>query len=227
MSTAAVMQRALSGRPTVLLADDHTLVLEGLHHLLQEHVELVGAVPDGEALLQAAQQLCPDVIVTDLAMPRLNGFEAIRRLRQEGCAASVVVLTMHLEVELALQAFRAGVSGYVLKQVASKELINAIHEVVQGRVYLTPLIAKDFITILVGAVPPARQTPGAIKPVFLSPRQKQILELVIQGLTMKEVGSRLNISSRTAEAHKYEIMESLGTKTTAQLIQYALRYNLT
>ena len=147
-------------------------------------------------------------------------------MRQEGCAASVIVLTMHPEVEMALQAFRAGVSGYVLKQAASKELINAIHEVAHGRVYLTPLIAKDFITTIVGVVRPARQTPGAIRPVFLSSRQKQILELVIQGLAMKEVGHRLNISSRTAEAHKYEIMESLGAKTTAQLILYALRYNL-
>ena len=212
-------------RPKVLLADDHAIFIEGLSGLLKDHFELAGSVHDGEELIRAAKQLCPDVIVTDLSMPRLNGFDAIRRLREEGCAAKFIVLTMHPEVEMATEAFRAGVCGYVLKQSASKELINAINEVVNGRVYLTPLIAKDFIAALVEAQPPVERQ-VATDPVPLSPRQKQVLQLIAEGRTMKEVGNVLNISSRTAEAHKYEMMQSLGAKTTAQLVQYALRYKI-
>jgi DNA-binding NarL/FixJ family response regulator len=158
-------------------------------------------------------------------MPRLDGFDAIRRLREEGCTAKFIVLTMHPEVEMATEAFRAGVCGYVLKQSASKELINAIEEVVNGRVYLTPLIAKDFISALVEARPLAEKQ-ATTGPVPLSPRQKQVLQLIAEGRTMKEIGNVLNISSRTAEAHKYEMMQSLGAKTTAQLVQYALRFKI-
>lgn len=216
----------LTGRPKVLVADDHPIFIEGLNGLLCGHFDLVGSVHDGEELIKAAQQLCPDVIVTDLSMPRLNGFDAIRRLRDEGCTARFIVLTMHPEVEMATEAFRAGVCGYVLKQSASKELISAIEEVVNGRVYLTPLIAKDFISALVEAQPPAVEKRVAASAVPLSPRQKQVLQLIAEGRTMKEIGNVLNISSRTAEAHKYEMMQSLGAKTTAQLVQYALRFKI-
>jgi DNA-binding NarL/FixJ family response regulator len=222
----AVTQMVPASRPKVLLADDHPIFIEGLSGLLREHFELVGSVHDGEELINAAKRLCPDVIVTDLSMPRLNGFDAIRRLREEGCTAKFIVLTMHLEVEMATEAFRAGVCGYVLKQSASKELINAIEEVVNGRVYLTPLIAKDFISALVEAQPPAAEKRAATGPVPLSPRQRQVLQLIAEGRTMKEIGNVLNISSRTAEAHKYEMMQSLGAKTTAQLVHYALRFKI-
>lgn len=224
-TATAASQMALVDRPTVLLADDHPIFAEGVSNLLKEHFELVGSVHDGEELIQAAKQLCPDVIVTDLSMPRLDGFDAIRRLYQEGCRAKFVVLTMHPEVEMATEAFRAGVCGYVLKQSASKELVTAITEVAGGRVYLTPLIAKDFITALVEAQPSIERQASA-EPSPLSPRQKQVLQLIAEGRTMKEVGNILNISSRTAEAHKYEMMQSLGAKTTAQLVQYAIRYKI-
>jgi len=224
MSTAAP-KMVSTDRPTVLLADDHPIFVEGVSTLLREHFELAGAVHDGEELIRAAKQLCPDVIVTDLSMPRLDGFDAIRRLRQEGCGAKFIVLTMHPEVEMATEAFRAGVCGYVLKQSASKELVTAIKEVANGRVYLTPLIAKDFITALVEAQPSVERQ-AAVEPVSLSPRQKQVLQLIAEGRTMKEVGNMLNISSRTAEAHKYEMMQSLGARTTAQLVQYAIRYKI-
>lgn len=223
MSTAA--QTAPADRPKVLLADDHPIFIEGLSSLLKEHFNLAGSVHDGEELIKAAKRLCPDVIVTDLSMPRLDGFEAIRHLRKENCAAKFIVLTMHPEVEMATEAFRAGVCGYVLKQSASKELVNAIMEVVNGRVYLTPLIAREFISALVEAQAPInRQDKTA--PVPLSPRQKQVLQLIAEGRTMKEIGNALNISSRTVEAHKYEMMQSLGTKTTAQLVQYAFRFKI-
>jgi DNA-binding NarL/FixJ family response regulator len=221
----AVASKVSTSRPKVMLADDHPIFLEGLIGLLRERFEIVGAVHDGEELIRSAQQFCPDVIVTDLSMPRLNGFDAIRRLRDEGCQAKFIVLTMHPEVEMATEAFRAGVCGYVLKQSASRELINAIEEVINDRVYLTPLIAKEFITALVEAQPPAAEKRTAVQ-APLSPRQRQVLQLIAEGRTMKEIGNVLNISSRTAEAHKYEMMQSLGAKTTAQLVQYALRFKI-
>ena len=206
--------------PTVLLADDHAIFTEALGVLLQGRFQLVGPVADGEDLLESARRLQPGVIVTDISMPRLDGLNAIRQLREEGCQSKFVVLTMHLEPELAAEAFRAGACGYLLKQSASKELLTAMDEICKGRLYLTPLIARDFIAALLQGQPPA------YSPIHLSPRQKQVLELVAEGRTMKEVGNLLNISSRTAEAHKYEIMQELGAKTTAQLVQYAIRHGL-
>ena len=212
-------------RARVLVADDHEIFVEGLAALLREQYDLVGTVSDGELLVEAAQRLCPDVIVTDLSMPRLDGFDAVRRLRENGCQAKFIILTMHTEVEMATEAFRAGVAGYLLKQSASRELIGAIEEVLKGGVYLTPLIAKEFISNLVSDRS-AINKPTETGPVHLSPRQKQVLQLISEGRTMKEVGNLLNISSRTAEAHKYEMMQALGTKTTAQLVQYAVRYKI-
>lgn len=224
MSAAAPTPVSVA-RPKVLLADDHVIFLEGLGTILQDRFDLVGLVNDGHALIESAKRLCPDVIVTDLSMPGLGGFDAIRLLRGEGCTAKFIALTMHAEVEMAAEAFRAGVSGYVLKQSASKELISAIEEVLCDRVYLTPMIAKDFISSLVENRP-AFENQGKSKPVHLSPRQKQVLQLVSDGRTMKEVGNILNISSRTAEAHKYAIMQVLGAKTTAQLVQYASGFKI-
>ncbi len=212
-------------RAKVLIADDHVIFAEGLATLLKERFDLVGTVNDGQLLIDSANRLCPDVIVTDLSMPKLGGFDAVRQLRDQGCQAKFIVLTMHAEVEMAAEAFRAGVSGYVLKQSASHELINAIEEVISGRVYLTPLIAKDFISSLVGDQR-AVERPTESEPVRLSPRQRQVLQLISEGRTMKEVGNFLNISSRTAEAHKYEMMQTLGAKTTAQLVQYAIRHKI-
>ncbi|MDQ2712034.1 MAG: response regulator transcription factor [Acidobacteriota bacterium] len=214
-----------AARPRILVADDHVIFVEGLSKVLNGHFDLVGSVNDGDELVTSAKRLSPDVIVTDLSMPGLAGFDAIRRLREEGCAAKFIVLTMHAEIEMAAEAFRAGACGYVLKQSASKELITAIDEVLCGRIYITPMIARDFILALVGTRPPV-ESQTASEPIHLSPRQKQVLQLVSEGRTMKEVGNILNISSRTAEAHKYEIMQVLGAKTTAQLVQYAIRFKI-
>ncbi len=207
------------------MADDHVIFVEGLSRVLDEHFDLVGWANDGDELVRSARQLSPDVIVTDLSMPGLAGFDAIRHLREEGCTAKFIALTMHAEVEMAAEAFRAGASGYVLKQSAGKELISAIEEVLGGRIYLTPVIARDFILALVGNRSSA-ESQTVSEPIHLSPRQKQVLQLVSDGRTMKEVGNILNISSRTAEAHKYEIMQVLGAKTTAQLVQYAIRFKI-
>jgi DNA-binding NarL/FixJ family response regulator len=204
----------------VLLADDHAVVAEGLESLLKKTFDLVGVVHDGHALVDAAAKLRPDVIVTDISMPGLNGLDAIRQIRARRPGTKIVVLTMHQDTQLAVEAFRAGASGYVLKVSPAEELIRAITEVADGRGYVTSLLAKDLITILLEArADSAGGTP-------LTPRQREVLQLIAEGRTMKEVASILNISSRTAESHKYEIMRVIGVETTAALIPYAIRLKL-
>jgi DNA-binding NarL/FixJ family response regulator len=204
----------------VLLADDHVIVAQGLASLLKESFDLVGTVRDGRALLDAAEQLKPDVIVTDISMPLLNGLDACRQLKSNGIEAKVVILTMHADPHMAAEAFRAGASGFVLKQSAGEELVQAIQEIVQGRAYLTPLIAKDMISVLMEA-----KGEGGSE-AKLTPRQREVLQLIAEGRTMKEVAGILKISARTAETHKYEMMGVLGVRTTAELIQCAIRLRL-
>jgi DNA-binding NarL/FixJ family response regulator len=161
------------------------------------------------------------VIVADISMPLLNGLDAARQLKRDGVTAKIVFLTMHAEAQLAAEAFRAGASGYLLKSSAGEELIAAIHEVIKGHAYVTPLITKDVLSFLMGA---ARQPDQpAIK---LTPRQREVLQLIAEGRTMKEVASILNISARTVESHKYEMMEALGVQTNAELLQYAIKIGL-
>jgi DNA-binding NarL/FixJ family response regulator len=209
------------GKPRVLLADDHTIVAEGLRSLLEDEFEFVGAVSDGRALLDATRKLKPDVIVADISMPLLNGLDAARQLKREGVTAKIVFLTMHAEAQLAAEAFRAGASGYLLKSSAGEELIAAIHEVIKGHAYVTPLITKDVLSFLMDAGRQADQP--AVK---LTPRQREVLQLIAEGRTMKEVASILNISARTVESHKYEMMEALGVQTNAELLQYAIKIGL-
>jgi DNA-binding NarL/FixJ family response regulator len=206
--------------PKVLIADDHTIVAQGLELMLKESFNFIGTVTDGRALLEAAERLKPDVIVADISMPLLNGLDATRQLRSNGSTAKIVILTMHADPHLASEAFRAGASAFVLKQSAGEELVRAINEILQGRVYLTPLIARDMITVLMEA----KGEPGG--EVKLTPRQREVLQLIAEGRTMKEVATILNISSRTAETHKYEIMEVLSVRTTAELVQHAIRLRL-
>jgi len=202
----------------ILLADDHAIVAEGLMKLLESEFESVEMVGDGRALLEAARRFKPNLIVADISMPLLNGIDAMRLLKKEGLAPKVIFLTMHREPQLAAEAFRAGASGYLLKQAAGEELITAIHEILNGHSYVTPLIAQDVLSLLMET---SRQ-PSAMA-TELTPRQREVLQLIAEGRTMKEVGTILNISTRTAESHKYEIMHALGVKTTAELIQYAIR----
>ena len=207
-------------RTRVLLADDHAMVAEGLESLLKDTFDLVGVVHDGRALLDAAETLRPDVIVTDISMPLLNGLDAIRQIRSRRPDTNILVLTMHADTQLAVEAFRAGASGYVLKVSPGEELITAIAQVARGRAYITTLLAKDLITVLMEA----RDEGTGEAP--LTARQREVLQLIAEGRTMKEVASILNISPRTAESHKYGIMQTLGVETTAALIQYAIRMKL-
>jgi DNA-binding NarL/FixJ family response regulator len=205
----------------VLLADDHAMVAEGLSALLKDSFTLLGTVSDGRALLAAAAELRPDVIVADISMPLLNGLDAIRQIRSKQPGAKIVVLTMHSESELAVEAFRAGASAYVLKTCAGEELVLAIREVAQGRAYVSSLITKGLIGILMEA-----KKPSTAAEATLTPRQREVLQLIAEGRTMKETASILNISQRTAESHKYEMMRLLGVETTAALVQYAIRLKL-
>lgn len=208
-------------KPKVLIADDHVILGQGLSVLLRDDFELVGLARDGRELVELAQKFKPDVIVTDISMPLLNGIDAVRQLRSQGISAKVIALTQHRDPQVAAEAFRAGVSGFLVKQAAGEELLSAIREVLQGRSYLTTLIAKDLITVLLES-----QGKAADEKSKLTPRQREILQLFAEGKTAKEVASALNISVRTAEGHKYEIMETLGAKTSAELVQHAIRLGL-
>jgi DNA-binding NarL/FixJ family response regulator len=210
-----------TGRAKILLADDHKIVAEGLGLLLQSAFDLVGTVEDGRALVEVANRLRPDIIVTDIAMPLLNGLDAVRQIRREGIGSKVIFLTMHSEPHLATQAFRAGAAGYLLKHSAGEELITAIHEVLRGRTYLTPIIAKDVIALLLRAKTRADESAP-----LLTPRQREVLQLIAEGRTMKEIAGILHISTRTGESHKYDMMQTLGVTTTAELIRFAIRLGL-
>jgi DNA-binding NarL/FixJ family response regulator len=206
-------------RATILLADDHPIVLEGLASLLRNEFALVGTVADGAQLIEVARQLRPDVIVTDVAMPGMSGIEALRRIKAEVLAAKVVFLTMHADAQLAAEALRAGAVGFVVKHAAGKELIAAIHSVLRGGRYLSPHLASDVLTTLAGG-----GTSGAGP---LTPRQREVASMIAEGRTMKEVAAALKLSPRTVETHKYQIMAALGLQTTADLIRYALEHGLT
>ncbi len=208
-------------RPRVLLADDHKIVAEGLRRLLEPEFELVGIVEDGRALVAAAQKLNPDVIVADISMPLLNGIEAVRQLKKGTSQAKVVFLTMHLDVTYATRALEAGASGYVLKHSAPSELITAIREALKGRIYLTPMIAKD---VLESFMVESHQRRKAV--LELTPRQREVLQLLSEGRSAKEIASILDISTRTVEFHKYRLMESLGLCTNAELFQYAIKHGI-
>ena len=203
-------------RVRVLLADDHRIVAEGLRSLLEDTFDFVGTVGDGRALLAAAAALKPDVIVCDIGMPLLNGLDAIRELRKQGSVAKVIVLTMHAEVALATEALEAGASGYVLKQAAGEDLVTAIHEALRDRTYVAPALAQSVRSRV--DKPERRRSLMSM----LTPRQRDVLQLVAEGRTMKEIAGTLGMSTRTAETHKYHMMQALGCRTTADLIRFAV-----
>jgi DNA-binding NarL/FixJ family response regulator len=192
---------------------------QGLQSLLEDEFDLVGAVADGHALVEAARRLNPDVIIVDISMPVMNGLDAVRQLQKQGVTAKVIFLTMHADDRLLAEAFKCGGSGYVLKQSAGEELIAGIRQVLAGNKYVTPLIASEWAENVGKRVGETKLT--------LTPRQREVLQLVIEGCTMKEIATRLGISTRTAESHKYEMMDGLGVETTAELIQYAVKLGLT
>ena len=206
-------------RPRLLLADDHTLLLGAFEKLLSAECEIVGQVGDGRALVAAAEALKPDLIVLDISMPLLNGLEAGRQIKQKLRNIKLVFLTMNEDPSLAAEAFRLGASAYVLKRSVASELTTAIREVMQGRSYITPLVAEGLVESLQHV---DQRTPGD----ELTPRQREVLQLLAEGKSMKEVASILNVTPRTVAFHKYRMMEQLRIKTNAELIQYAIRQHV-
>jgi len=203
----------------VLLADDHALLLAAFEKLLADHCEVVGVVSDGRALVDAAERLRPDVIVLDIAMPLLNGLDAGRQIKQKLREVRLVFLTMNEDPALAAEAFRAGASAYLLKRSAASELRTALDEVMRGRSYVTPLVTGGMVEALLdhGKGP---------QPAELTPRQREVLQLLAEGRSMKEVATVLNLAPRTIAFHKYEMMKQLGITSTAELIQYAVRQHI-
>ena len=206
-------------RPTVLLADDHAIVTDGLARILKEaNFDVVGAVRDGQQLLDAAARLRPDVIITDLSMPGLTGLDALARLRTEHIQSKVIVLTMHHDADLATDAIRGGASGFLLKESAGDELLTAVRHALAGKVYITPTVTQEIMERM--AVPAKAKAPQ------VTPRQRDILRLIVQGQRMKEIAATLGLSTRTVEGHKYQMMEALGVTSTAELVRYALERRL-
>jgi len=208
-------------QPRILLADDHTIVRDGLKTLLEADFDVVGAVADGRTLLTEAERLAPDVIVADISMPMLNGIEATRQLRRNGNAAKIVILTMHVDVTYATEVLEAGASAYVLKNAPAEQLIKAIREVLRGNTYVSPEVAPDVIPFILNG---AHQMNKRVSK--LTPRQREVLQLLAEGNTNKEIAGILNVSPRTVEFHKYRMMQDLGLHSTAELTRYALKHGV-
>jgi DNA-binding NarL/FixJ family response regulator len=205
-----------------VLADDHKMIVDALRKVVEPEFEVVETVGDGRALLAAVKKHQPDVVVVDVSMPLLNGIEASRKIRKTNPRVKIIVLTMHDRPEFATQALEAGVSGYVLKQSASEELVQAIREVLKGNNYITPLIAKPLMQAFIEG----RDREG--EPTeLLSGRERETLQLLAEGKTMKEIGAVMSISAKTVEFHKYNISKKLNLQTSAELIRYAVKHGLT
>ena len=204
-------------RPTILIADDHTIVAEGLVKLLSRRFDVVATVADGTALVEAAERFRPDIIIADLEMPSLSGLEALERLKKRGVASKFVILTMHREASVAARAMRAGASAFLLKHSAGNELIDAIDEVLDGRTYLSPAVTKDILAAL---------DEGRGDKIELTRRQRDVLRLIVEGRRMKEIAAILELSARTVETHKYEMMRVLGVQSTAELVALAVKRDL-
>jgi DNA-binding NarL/FixJ family response regulator len=203
--------------PRIVLADDHTLILEALRNLLEPRCEVVGAVSDGRALVELASLLKPDAVLVDIAMPLLNGLDAVRQLKVRMPEIKLICLTMNEDPDLAGEAIRAGASGYLLKTSAATELFHAIQEVLRGRPYVTPKIARGMQESFI------RDHRPKDRAKVLTPRQREVTQLLAEGKSMKEAAHVLKVTPRTVAFHKYQIMGELRLKTTADLVRYAIK----
>jgi DNA-binding NarL/FixJ family response regulator len=206
--------------PRVILADDHKILVEAFRKLLEPHYEIVATVSDGRALLDAAGALKPDVILLDIGMPLLNGLEAARQLKTKLPTVKLIFLTMHEDPDLAVEAMRAGASGFLLKTSASSELLHAIQEALKGKTYITPQISKGMESSFI------RDPRGRQRPKSLTPRQCEVVQLLAEGKSMKEIADLLHVTPRTVAFHKYRTMEELALKSTAELIQFAIKNHI-
>jgi DNA-binding NarL/FixJ family response regulator len=205
----------------VLLVDDHLMVLEGFKRLIEDECDVVGMVEDGRTLLEVAPKLKPDIITMDISMPWLNGLDAARRLKKEMPDVKIIFLTMHADVAYVKEAFNAGASGFLMKRSAGAELLQAIRAVANGQYYITSLITKDLVRSIISDaanVAPQRDV--------LTPRQREVLQLVAEGRSVKEIAATLTVSVKTVEYHKAQIMEQLNLHTTAELTKYAIAHGV-
>jgi len=211
----------MTSRPRILIADDHKLVAEVCKGLLETEFDVVGIVFDGRALVRAAGELRPDVIVLDIAMPVLNGLDAGQQIKKSLPAVKLVYLTMNPDVEVAAEAFRRGAHGYLLKTCTAGELVLGVREVLRGKSYMSPALSRDTVNFL------RRQDKNLIhEDDRLTERQREVLQLLAEGKVMKEVADILSVSPRTVAFHKYRMMEVLGAKNTAELVRYAIRNHM-
>jgi DNA-binding NarL/FixJ family response regulator len=211
----------LNNRPRILVADDHTLVAELCRKLLETEFEVVGVVSNGRAMVRSACELKPDVIVVDIAMPVLNGLDAAQQVKAALPGIKLVFLTMNSSIEVAAEAFRRGASGYLLKTCATAEMVTAVHEVLRGKSYMSQTLCKDDVNYL-------RRKDNKLEEEDqrLTERQREVLQLLAEGKVMKEIGGILNMTTRTVAFHKYRIMESLGARSNAELVRYAVRNHM-
>jgi DNA-binding NarL/FixJ family response regulator len=207
-------------RPTLLLADDHVVFTDAMRRMLDGRFEVVGAVTDGGALCDAVDRLRPDAVVTDISMSTLSGLEGLRQLRARRDATRVIFLTMHADPHLAAEAFRLGARGFVLKQSSGDELVHAIEAVLQGHKYISPALTDDVLSLM------AARNGGGHADSELTSRQREVLRLIVNGQRMKEIAASLNLSPRTVETIKYEMMRDLDLHSTAELVRYALERRL-
>jgi DNA-binding NarL/FixJ family response regulator len=211
----------MNHRSRILIADDHTLVAELCKRLLETEFDVVGVVSDGRALVRAARELKPDVIVVDVAMPILNGLDAGRQVKEMLPAVNVVYLTMNPDIEVAAEAFRRGASGYLLKTCAAAEMVLAVREILRGKSYMSPALSRDTVNFL------RRQNKELVREdERLTERQREVLQLLAEGKVMKEVGDILHMTTRTVAYHKYRMMEVLGAKSNAELVKYAVKNHI-
>ena len=206
------------GRPTVLLADDHVVFTDGIQKILSERFDVVGSVVDGSSLFEAATRLRPDVIVADISMPTLSGLDVLRQMNARHDGVKIVFLTMHADARLAAEAFRLGARGFVLKHSSGDELVRAIDEVLQGHKYMSAALTDEVLALMSGRLEPA--------PVALTSRQQEVLRLIVNGQRMKEIAASLQLSPRTVETIKYEMMRDLDVHSTPELVRYAIEHRL-
>jgi DNA-binding NarL/FixJ family response regulator len=207
-------------KPRLLIADDHTLLAEACKSFLEPEFEVVGIVDNGRALLRLATELKPDVVIVDIGMPQLNGLDAGDQIKHLLPATKLVFLTMNLSPEVAAEAFRRGASAYVVKSSAAAELVRAIRRTLRSESYLSPDITRETVDFLL------RSRTSYSEEKRITPRQSEVLQLLAEGMSMKEIANTLNLKPGTVEFHKYKMMETLGVKSNAELLQYAIRHHL-
>ncbi|MFO0773751.1 MAG: response regulator transcription factor [Nitrospiraceae bacterium] len=214
-------------KPRVIIADDHVLVAQGIQRILEASAQVVKIVADGRALLQAVQELNPDIVVVDISLPLLNGLDAARQIKKSHPKTKLLVLTMHDERTFVVEAFQVGVSGYVLKQSVANEVQQAVETVLKGQTYISPAVAQELVDHLKqgGEAKTSEGAPSDTRQGFdrtLSPRQREVLQLVAEGRSTKEIASILNVSIKTIEFHRTRIMKGLGVKSRPELTKYAI-----